>query len=96
MNKTAEQMMEEFETALDKHSKETLMLELSNALNKIEFLHGCLTDKTYKYAYPEMTIEHIKRLRNIIPERHYCLHSFFDKNCASCKYAQILRQYLKS
>jgi hypothetical protein len=45
---------------------EQLLGELEQSLNKIEFLHGCLTDPTYKYAYPEMTLEHIERLRKIV------------------------------
>ena len=45
---------------------EQLLGELEQALNKIEFLHGCLTDPTYKYAYPEMTLVHIERLQKIV------------------------------
>ena len=87
MNKTAEQMMEEFELALDKHSKETLMLELIEALNSIEFLHKYLL-KNAEYKYPDMIINEMSRIKKIIPERRGCgcIHSHFDKNCENCKF----------
>ena len=71
-----------------------LLGELEQALNKIEFLHGCLTDKnheyreaggTYHYAYPEMTLEHIERLSRIVGPRHYCSHSCNRPECPACQ-----------
>lgn len=63
---------------------EQLLDELEQNLNTIEFLYGCLTDPTYKHAYPEMTVERIERLRKIVGPRHYCIHSFRDPNCERC------------
>jgi hypothetical protein len=54
---------------------EQLMLELEGALAAIEFMHGCLTEKNHKYAYPEMTVQKMKRLRKLVGERHGCVHS---------------------
>ena len=75
---------------------EQLLGELEQALNKIEFLHGCLTDSTYKYAYPRMTLEHIDRLRKIVGPRHYCIHSFRDPNCERCTKGEERRALLHS
>ena len=67
------------------YTVEQLLGELEQALNKIEFLHGCLTDPTYKYAYPEMTLEHIERLQKIVGPRYYCVHSNIQPDCPGCQ-----------
>jgi hypothetical protein len=59
--------------------------------NKIEFLHGCLTDPHidgvsggYEYAYPDMTFDLLKRISSLVPDRDYCFHSKTDRDCESC------------
>ena len=39
---------------------------IHRAQNCIEFLHGCLTDKQYRYDYPEQTLRDLKELMVII------------------------------
>ena len=66
------------------------------ALNKIEFLYGCLTKPNYKFAYPKMTEEHIERLRKIVGPRNYCVHSNVRPECPSCLEGHKARMILAS
>lgn len=80
-----------------KFTVEELLNELEQNLNTIEFLHGCLTDPTYKYAYPWMTVERIERLRKIVGKRNYCLHSApTEPGCRGCIDAAKRRELVHS
>lgn len=74
-------------------------MELEDALeaacNKIEFMHGCLTDPHivgvsggFVYAHAEMTGAFLTEAAKLIPDRPtYCLHSSGrELGCASCAY----------
>jgi len=51
----------------------------------ISFLHSCLTDTQYEYAYPEQTIKVLQTLQKNLGTRKLCSHSFYDLKCDSCK-----------
>jgi hypothetical protein len=55
--------------------------ELDQAAHTISFLHGCLTDDRYQYAYPEQTALHLKRIRALVPEGRLCVHSCMTDGC---------------
>lgn len=55
------------------------------AIHTIEFLHGCLTDPIFQYAYPEQTLNHLEQLRELAPPPELCVHSFHKEGCASCE-----------
>lgn len=63
--------------------------------NKIEFLHGCLTNPHVEgvpggcsYAYPDMTVDLLQRLSALVPDQKYCVHSNtrwgIEHGCVSC------------
>lgn len=58
---------------------------LQQARNVIEFLHGCLTDERFKYAYPEQTEDYLNELKKLIEPRLYCFHSVHQADCESCQ-----------
>lgn len=59
---------------------------LQQAQNTVEFMHGCLTDKTYKYAYPEMTFSNLAEWGKLAPRpAMYCAHSRRQLDCPSCQ-----------
>lgn len=58
--------------------------ELDQAAHTISFLHGCLTDDGYQYAYPEQTARHLERIRALVPEGRLCVHSVMTEGCAAC------------
>jgi hypothetical protein len=57
---------------------------LEQAQNTVSFLHGCLTDPGYKYAYPEQTQRNLDEWAALVPRRPYCVHSFTVEGCESC------------
>lgn len=57
---------------------------LEQALSMVGFLHGCLTDPVFSYAYPEQTTALIEELRALAPERRVCVHSMTVAGCPGC------------
>lgn len=49
-----------------------LRYELRQAISTVEFLHGCLTDPTFEYAYPEMTLERFGKWKSLIEGSPEC------------------------
>ena len=75
--------------------EQQLEAELYQAIDTVEFLHGCLTDPVFCYAYPEMTLSRLEKWRALLPERpEFCLHSCYDNNCESCKFGAEMRRRL--
>jgi hypothetical protein len=69
---------EEAEIVLLKHA-------LQEAQHCVGFLHGCLTDSNYKYAYPEHTIKNLKEWSKLSPiSELVCYHSMMADDCPSC------------
>lgn len=58
---------------------------LYQAQNMIEFLHGCLTDPVFKYAYPEMTDDLLVELHELAPRPPWCLHGLWQADCEDCQ-----------
>jgi hypothetical protein len=48
---------------------------LDQAVHTIEFLHGCLTEDSFSYSYPEQTAREIAEFRQLVPARTLCVHS---------------------
>jgi hypothetical protein len=59
--------------------------ELRGAGSMIQFLHDCLTNERFKYAYPDMTLKLIEDIEKLAPARPWCIHSRHDPECASCQ-----------
>lgn len=70
-------------------SEEARIVLLEDALNQaahtISFLHGCLTDDLYQYAYPDQTLRGLSDIRELVPEHSMCVHSNTSPGCSSCK-----------
>jgi hypothetical protein len=68
---------------------ENRVSDLEEALHQaiwcIEFMHGCLTEEQYAYAYPEQTLQHLTSLRELAPPPTLCVHSVSDPTCPSCQ-----------
>jgi hypothetical protein len=58
---------------------------LIQAQHTVEFLHACLTESNYKYAYPEQTVKHLKRWRALIEPPEGCGHSVTQADCSHCQ-----------
>ena len=74
---------------MNKDKAYSILLEdqLEQAYNTIEFLHGCLTDPQYKYAYPEQTMQRLEKIASLINiNNNYCVHSNFVESCDGCKH----------
>lgn len=59
---------------------------LEQAQSTVEFLHGCLTDPLFQYAYPEMTARHLERWHELAPRAPGCVHSRTYEDCPSCQH----------
>jgi hypothetical protein len=60
--------------------------ELDHARQTILFMHGCLTDDTYQYRYPEHTERRLQKIATLIgPNQPGCLHSFYQDGCEECE-----------
>lgn len=57
---------------------------IEQAIHTIEFLHGCLTDPSYKYAYPEQTLDRVKYLEALYNRQGGCAHSMRKRDCPNC------------
>ncbi len=57
---------------------------LDQAVNLIEFLHGCLTSDGYAYRYPEQTLAKVASMRRLAPARPGCVHGRRDPGCEAC------------
>jgi hypothetical protein len=69
---------DEAEIVLLKHA-------LQEAQHCVSFLHGCLTNPIYKYAYPEQTTKHLEEWAELAPiEGSSCHHSMLKDDCPSC------------
>jgi hypothetical protein len=65
-----------------------LLLEsaLHQAQNLVEFLHGCLTDPKYQYAFPDQTAYDLAEWGKLAPRPDFlCVHSRHDPECTSCQ-----------
>lgn len=73
---------------LDQKRKELRMMELEDGIaqaqHTISFMHGCLTDPMYKYAYPEHTLESLQKLNDLYAPLEGCGHSMRKKDCPNC------------
>jgi hypothetical protein len=70
---------------------------LYSALSLIEFLHGCLTEEVYEYAYPESTLDFMKDVEKFLPDRpEWCFHSKFKSGCPSCEFGAEMRKRFAS
>ncbi len=72
---------------MTKDEAEAILLRhaLQEAQHIIKFLHGCLTNPMYKYAYPEQTLENLKEFEKLAPiEGSSCHHSMTVDDCPSC------------
>lgn len=69
---------------------------LEKARNSLSFLHGCLTNPIYKYAYPEHTLEQIQSIDDLIKfdPSSYCVHSMFKADCEACQKSHAARRKL--
>jgi hypothetical protein len=66
-------------------AREFLLAEaLHQAQQTVQFLHGCLTDPKYKYAYPEQTEQRLEEWAALAPLPATCHHSFTKAGCESC------------
>jgi hypothetical protein len=57
---------------------------LRQAQSTVEFLHGCLTQPGYEYAYPEMTERRLQEWSELAPRTEPCVHSRTEEGCESC------------
>lgn len=65
---------------------------LVQAQHTVGFLHGCLTDPTYSYAYPEQTERRLAQWHELAPmPEHVCVHSNYHESCASCVEREVHR-----
>ncbi len=71
----------------DKMTRITLLEDaLEQAQHTVSFLHGCLTDPTYSYAYPDQTLRHLKEWAELVPVSEGCFHSRMrPEDCESCR-----------
>jgi len=51
----------------------------------ISFLHGCLTDSGFTYAYPDQTTSTLEYLEKLVPFKKLCFHSYDHGGCEACK-----------
>jgi hypothetical protein len=58
---------------------------LEQAQNTVSFMHGCLTDPVYTYAYPDQTQHHLAEWAALVPVEPYCVHSRHHSDCESCQ-----------
>lgn len=62
---------------------------LDQAIHTIEFMHGCLTEEGYVYAYPEQTEVKLAKFRKLVSIGPMCVHSFDARKrgieCAGCE-----------
>lgn len=72
--------------AMSNEQARIILLEdqLDNATHLIEFLHGCLTDERFQYAYPDETQRRVEAIRELVPSRPGCVHSRLVTDCAAC------------
>ncbi len=57
---------------------------LQLAQSTVEFLHGCLSDDSYLYAYPLQTLRHLEEWAKLAPRPESCFHSVTTQGCSSC------------
>jgi hypothetical protein len=70
--------------------------DVERAINTINFLHNCLTDKQFVYTYPEHTKATIEKLKEYQFPFRYCGHSVYHKDCKSCEQRVIWQRHKKS
>ena len=58
---------------------------LVDAQHLVEFLHGCLMDTNYSYAYPQHTQERLDEWRALAKPLRGCPHSFHRADCPACR-----------
>lgn len=63
---------------------------LRQAQNTVNFLHGCLTDPQFSYAYPEMTLSNLEHWSKLAPVPPGCAHGRHHEDCEPCQ-AHIAR-----
>ena len=71
--------------------QEDRIADLEDALHQaqrtISFMHGCLTDPKYRYAYPEQTLKLLEEFHKLAPAPRGCFHSIRPRNtdCPDCR-----------
>lgn len=65
------------------HEIDELRYELRQAISTVEFLHGCLTDPIFEYAYPEMTLARIEKWKPLIEGGPECTAEKFSSKHSS-------------
>ena len=76
---------EEAVTAWNKRPREFFLeAELVQCYHTIQFMHGCLTDKHYKYEYPEHTQQHLDDIKKLVDIPKLCHHSIHEPTCEAC------------
>lgn len=58
---------------------------LEDAQNTVGFMHGCLTDPVYQYAFPEQTMASMEEWAKLAPRDEPCGHSFTAEGCPGCE-----------
>lgn len=64
--------------------EDVLRHELAQACGTIEFLHGCLTDPVYKYAYPQQSLDHLKTIRALAAGGPECSAGLSSRHTGPC------------
>ena len=62
--------------------------DLEEALHQaqwtVQFMHGCLTEESYQYAYPDQTEAKLDEWHRLAPAPELCVHSHHEPGCAAC------------
>lgn len=58
---------------------------LIQSAHTIEFMHGCLTDDSYHYSYPDQTEQRLEAIRKLVAIPESCFHSRMQpETCERC------------
>jgi hypothetical protein len=71
---------------IDKLIARNILLEaaLVQSHHTISFMHGCLTEDRYEYAYPKQTTKQLKAISDLVEIPEGCPHSMHRPDCDSC------------
>lgn len=57
---------------------------LRGAQGTISFLHNCLVSDGYRYDYPQVTVDVLKKLAELAPRESVCGHLKIQYGCGGC------------